>query len=235
LKVVLFCGGFGMRIYPLTHSKPKPLVPIGSEPIIVEIMKYYAYFGHNDFILCLGYKGDDFKEYFSKYKPNGLNITFVDTGLTANIGSRLKAVEKYLDGEKKFLANYSDAVTNLHLPTVIDFFERNNRIACLLSVEANGSYHQIISDGSGLVSSIVPFSKSNIRINGGYFIFKKEIFDYIGEKEELVEQPFQRLIINNELLAYEFNGYWANMDTYKDKQKLDELALKGKAPWQIWL
>jgi glucose-1-phosphate cytidylyltransferase len=235
LKVVLFCGGLGMRIYPLTHNTPKPLVHIGAEPIIVEIMKYYAYFGHNDFILCLGYKANAFKEFFSEYKPNGWKITFVDTGLTANIGTRLKAVERCLDGEKKFLANYSDAVTNLHLPTVIDFFERSNKIACLLSVGANSSYHQIISNDSGLVSSIVPLTKSNIRVNGGYFIFKKEIFDYIGEKEELVEQPFQRLVIINELLAYKFDGYWANMDTYKDKQVLDELALGGKAPWQIWL
>jgi glucose-1-phosphate cytidylyltransferase len=235
MKVVLFCGGLGMRLYPTTRRTPKPLVTIGKEPILWQLMKYYAYFGHKDFILCLGYKGDSIERYFSKHNRNDWKITFVDTGLHSTLANRLKAVERYLDGEDKFLVNYSDAVTDLHLPTLIDFFNRHEKIACMLSVKPFHSYHTITSDGNGLVRDITPFAQSKERINGGFFIFKNEIFNYIQKDEELVEEPFRRLILEKELIAYEFNGFWANMDTYKDKQKLDELALKGKAPWRVWL
>jgi glucose-1-phosphate cytidylyltransferase len=235
MKVVLFCGGLGMRLYPTTQRIPKPLVTIGSEPILWQLMKYYAYFGHKEFILCLGYKGDSIETYFSKRNPNNWKITFVDTGLHSTLGNRLKAVKRYLDGEDNFLANYSDAVTDLPLPTVIDFFNRHNTIACMLSVKPFNSYHTVASDANGLVSEITPLAQSKVKINGGFFVFKNEIFDYIQKDEELVEEPFRRLILKKELVTYEFNGFWANMDTYKDKQKLDELASKGKPPWHVWL
>jgi len=257
MKVVLFCGGLGMRLHPTTETVPKPLVTVGEKPIIWHLMKYYSHFGHNDFILCLGYKGEKIKKYFLDYDEclssdfvlsNGgrdrtliaenndsRRITFVETGINSNIGQRLKAVQKYLEGEETFLANYSDGLTNLHLPTIIDFFTKRNKIGCLLAVKPFHSYHAISSTEDGLVSEITPLAQSNIRINGGYFVFKNEIFDYIKNGEELVNEPFQRLIAKQELLAYKFDGFWANMDTYKDKQQLDELASAGKAQWQVWL
>jgi glucose-1-phosphate cytidylyltransferase len=257
LKVVLFCGGLGMRLHPTTELVPKPLVPIGERPILWHLMKYYSYFGYNDFILCLGYKGDKIKKYFLEYDEcissdfilsNGgrdrklinkntddWRITFVDTGIYSNIGQRLKAVQKYLYGEEVFLANYSDGLTDLYLPTLIDYFRRKNKIGCVLTVKPFHSYHAISSDGSGLVKKVTPLAQSSIRINGGYFVFKNEIFDYIGDGEDLVNEPFRRLIKKKELLSYEFDGFWANMDTYKDKQQLDEWDANGNAKWQVWL
>jgi glucose-1-phosphate cytidylyltransferase len=256
MKVVLFCGGLGMRLYPTTETVPKPLVTIGEKPILWHLMKYYSHFGFKDFILCLGYKGERIKKYFLNYDEclssdfvlsNGKErklivendadwrITFAETGINSNIGQRLKAVQKYLNGEKIFLANYSDGITNLNLLDLIDFFKKSNKIGCLLTVKPSHSYHTIHSDSNGLVSGINPIAQSNIRVNGGYFIFKDSIFKYIKDGEDLIAQPFQRLIKKQQLVSYEFNGFWASMDTFKDKQQLDELAANGQAPWQVWL
>jgi glucose-1-phosphate cytidylyltransferase len=162
-------------------------------------------------------------------------ITFAETGINSNIGQRLTAVQKYLKNEDVFLANYSDGVTDLNLSDQIDFFNKSKKIGCLLTVKPSHSYHTIYSDSKGLVSSIAPIAQSNIRVNGGYFIFKDQIFDYIKDGEDLVNQPFQRLIKKHQLVTYAYNGFWASMDTFKDKQQLDEMAAKGKAPWQVWL
>ncbi len=257
MKVVLFCGGLGTRLYPTTEIIPKPLVRIGEKPIIWHIMKYYSYFGCNDFILCLGYKGEEIRKYFLDYdeclssdfvlsnggkdrkliveKTDNWRITFAETGINSNIGQRLKKVQKYLEGEKVFLANYSDGITNLNLPDLIDFFTRSNKIGCLLSVKPSLSYHAITSDNNGIVTAITPIAESNLRVNGGYFIFKDQIFDYIKDGEDFMNEPFQRLIKQQQLLVHVFNGFWACMDTFKDKQRLDELAADGKTPWQVWL
>jgi glucose-1-phosphate cytidylyltransferase len=257
MKVVLFCGGLGMRLYPSTKNIPKPLVSVGEKPLIWHLMKYYSNFGCKDFILCLGYKGEEIKRYFLDYDEcllsdfvlsNGgrnrtiigdfeddWSITFAETGINSNIGQRLKTVEKYLKGEKIFLANYSDGITELDLNDQMDFFINSNKIGCFISVKPYSSYHAITSAGNGTVLGITPLSQSNLRINGGYFIFKDKIFDYIKDGEDLVDEPFQRLVNQKQLVAYEFNGFWAGMDTFKDKQRLDELYANGKAPWQVWL
>jgi glucose-1-phosphate cytidylyltransferase len=257
MKVVLFCGGLGMRLYPTTETVPKPLVSVGEKPIIWHLMKYYSHFGYNDFILCLGYKGERIKKYFMNYDEclssdfvlsNGgknrkliakndddWSITFAETGISSNIGQRLKAVQKYLDGETVFLANYSDGITDLPLPDLVDFFTKSNKTGCVLTVKPSHSYHAINSNSNGLVTKIVPLAESDIRVNGGYFVFKNGIFDYIKDHEDLVNEPFQRLIKERQLVTYEYNGFWASMDTFKDKQQLDELASTGKAPWQVWL
>jgi glucose-1-phosphate cytidylyltransferase len=257
MKVVLFCGGLGLRLYPTTERIPKPLVPIGEKPVLWHLMKYYSYFGHTDFVLCLGYKGDQIKKYFLNYDEclsndfvlsNGgrsreilgrdienWRITFVETGLNSNVGQRLKAVKKYVEDEEMFLANYSDGVTDLHLPKLIDFFIKHKRTGCVLTVKPFYSYHSISTDGDGYVTSITPLAQSNIRLNGGYFVFKNAIFDYIESGEDLVNEPFQRLIEKQELVAYNFDGFWANIDTYKDKQQLDELVSSGRAYWQVWI
>jgi glucose-1-phosphate cytidylyltransferase len=256
MKVVLFCGGLGTRLREYSESIPKPMVNIGYRPILWHVMRYYAHYGHKDFILCLGYKADVIKKYFLNYneclsndfvlshggkKLELLNsdiqdwkITFADTGLTSNIGQRLKAVEGYLKGEEMFFANYSDGLTDLPLTEFIDYFSANQKIASFLCVKPTQSFHVVSMKDNGIVSAIQHVAQSNMWINGGYFIFRKEIFKYINEGEELVQEPFSRLIEMEELMAYKYEGFWACMDTFKDKQQLDDLYAHGHAPWEVW-
>jgi glucose-1-phosphate cytidylyltransferase len=256
MKVVLFCGGLGMRVREAGENTPKPIVPVGDRPILWHVMKYYAHFGHKDFILCLGYRAEVIKNYFVNYSEfvsndfvlfNGgrsvtvfnrdiedWTITFVDTGANANIGQRLKTVEKYLDGETEFLANYSDNLTDFNLAELIDAFHRDNKTAAFLCVRPSTSCHFVSLGGGGLVEEIRTSSESNMWINGGYFVFKRSIFDYIKAGEELVHEPFHRLIADKQLMGYTYGGFWKSMDTFKEKQELDELYGKGIAPWQLW-
>jgi glucose-1-phosphate cytidylyltransferase len=255
MKVVLFCGGMGTRIREYSDSIPKPMVPIGYRPLLWHVMKYYAHFGHKDFILCLGYRADVVKNYFLNYDEcvsnnfvlsNGghrlklmnsdihdWNITFVDTGISANIGQRLKAVESYLEGESVFLANYSDGLTDLPLPEYIDHFRTRGKVGSFLAVKPNLSSHAVLLNGD-LATGIQPVSQTSLLINGGFFVFQHEIFDYLEDGEELVEEPFQRLIAKEQLLAYKYDGYWACLDTFKDRQQLEELYTRGDAPWELW-
>ena len=256
MKVVLFCGGLGMRLHPDTEKIPKPLVTVGDQPLLLHLMKYYAYFGHKDFILCLGYKGDLIKKFFLNYdeclnndfilleggKKKALfkssmqdwRITFAETGLHSNIGQRLKSVQKYVEDDEIFLANYSDGLTDLSLKDEINFFLNRGKIACFLAVKPCYVFHSVSIDANNLATSIRSVSDSNLRINGGYFVFKNSIFDYINEGEDLVNEPFQRLIKKRELLAFNYAGFWASLDTFKDKLRLDELVANGNGLWKIW-
>ncbi|MDB5103952.1 MAG: Glucose-phosphate cytidylyltransferase [Fibrobacteres bacterium] len=256
MKVVLFCGGLGMRLREYSENVPKPMVPIGYRPILWHLMKYYASYGHKDFILALGYKSDTIKDYFLHYdeclsndfvlngqgKPELLNrdiedwkITFVDTGTHSNIGQRLRAVRKHLDGEEMFLANYSDGLTDLNLDKMVDYHKRGGQVATFLCVSPGQSFHAVTLEPDGHVSDIHDLSQSGVNINGGFFVFKNQIFDYMRDGEELVHAPFKRLIEIRQLVAYPYKGFWASMDTFKDKQKLDDLHAKGEAPWEIWV
>jgi glucose-1-phosphate cytidylyltransferase len=256
MKVVLFCGGLGMRIREADDRVPKPMVTIGYRPILWHVMKYYAHFGHKDFILCLGYRGDAIKEYFLNYNEcisndftlseggkrlelmnsdiSDWRITFADTGASSNIGQRLKAVEKHLKGEQEFLANYSDGLTDLPLPEQLTHFRESGAIGTFVSVKPNLSYHFVSTSGDGRVVGMQEIAATDLRINGGYFVFRQEIFDYLEVGEELVEAPFQRLIARGRLAAYQYNGFWMPMDTFKDRQRLEELYGRGDAPWQVW-
>lgn len=256
MKVVIFCGGLGLRLREYSDRIPKPMVEIGYRPLLWHVMKYYASFGHKDFILCLGYRGDIVKNYFLHYdeatsndfilSKGGKNlellgtdiedwrITFVDTGLHSNIGQRLKAVEKYLQGEDAFLANYSDGLSDVPLDKVIEHFQRHQKVACFVSVQPTHSFHVVSMQDDLVVDKIQHLTKSGIWINGGFFVFKKEIFDYIGEGEELVEEPFQKLVRERQLITYKYKGFWVAMDTFKDKQLLDDIYSRGNAPWEIW-
>jgi glucose-1-phosphate cytidylyltransferase len=256
MKVVLFCGGFGMRMREYSEAVPKPMVPIGYRPILWHVMKYYAHFGHKDFILCLGYKADVIKNYFRNYdeclsndfvlsgggkKVELLNsdiddwrITFVDTGLTSNIGMRLKAVEKHLEDQEIFLANYSDGLCDVNLNELTETFVRSNKTACFVSVKPRSSFHMISVDREGVVKSIEHVTNTGARINGGFFIFRRELFRYIKEGDELVEQPFRRLISEGQLVSHAHNGFWACMDTFKERQELEDLYSRGNAPWTVW-
>ena len=256
MKVILFCGGLGTRLREYSETIPKPMVNIGPRPILWHLMKYYAFYGHKDFILCLGYRGDLIRQFFLSYNECMSNdftlsdggrqidlygrdiqdwrITFVDTGLQSNIGERLKAVEHYLEGDEPFMANYSDGLSDLPLPEYLDHFRRRDKIASFLSVRPSQSFHVVSTDEDAVVTDIRPVDDSSFRINGGFFIFKKAIFDYLGEGEELVQEPFQRLIQKGELIAYENRGFWAAMDTFKDKQRFDDMESQGKTPWTVW-
>jgi glucose-1-phosphate cytidylyltransferase len=255
MKVVLFCGGLGTRMREYSETIPKAMVDIGYRPIIWHLMKYYASYGHKDFILCLGYKGDYIKNYFLNYNEclsndfvlakggreiklfnsdiSDWTITFADTGLNSNIGQRLKAVEKYLEGEEVFMANYSDGLTSLCLPEYLEYFMRQNKVASFLSVKPSQSFHIVKIGEENRVISIDPVNAGDLWINGGFFVFKKEIFDYMRDGEELVQEPFKRLIAANQLITYPYQGFWACMDTFKEKQMFDDLFRAGKMPWVV--
>ncbi len=257
MKVVLFCGGLGMRLREYSENIPKPMVPLGYRPILWNVMKYYAHFGHKDFILCLGYKGDMIKDYFVNYDEyisndfvytkggkdiNLLNsdiddwkITFVDTGMASNIGMRLLKVKEHLKDEEMFLANYSDGLSDLYLPDMINNFKKQSYpVASFMAYQPTQSFHVVSMGDKGVVNKISHIGDSGLWINAGFFILKNEIFDYIEEGDELVEQPFQRLIAEKRLSAHQFNGFWASMDTFKDKQTLDDRYTRGDAPWEVW-
>ena len=256
MKVVLFCGGLGMRLRDYAENVPKPLAPIGYRPILWHLMKYYAHFGHKDFILCLGYRGDLIKHYFLNYEEALSNdfvltdggrtrqlltsdiedwrITFVETGLQSNIGERLVAVREHLADDEMFLANYADGLTDLELPSLVAAARESGATATFLSVRPNLSYHFVTTDESGRVASFRDIADSGLRVNGGFFAFRKEIFDYIKQGEELVEEPFRRLMPDRKLLAFSYDGFWVPMDTAKDKQRLEDLYASGRPPWRVW-
>ena len=255
MKVVLFCGGAGMRLRGYVDDVPKPMVQIGQRPILWHLMKYYAHFGHKDFIICLGYKGNVIKDYFLNYDELVSNdftwsqggkkidftnrdiddwtITFVDTGIGSNIGERLKAVEPHLRNEEMFLANYGDGLSDTHLPAMIDELRQSDAVGSLLLVQSTASFDIVMLSSDSKVAQVSPLSQADIWINGGFFVFRREIFRYLKPGEELVRQPFQRLIEKRALLAHKCRGFWQCMDTFKDKQCLEELN-QGKAPWKVW-
>jgi glucose-1-phosphate cytidylyltransferase len=218
-------------------------------------MKYYAHYGHKDFILCLGYKADKIKDYFLNYNEYVSNdftmsnggkdiklmssdihdwkITFVDTGLTSSIGKRLKLVEKYLKDDEIFLANYSDGLTDLHLPEMIDDFIKGGKVGSFLCSPPSQTFHVVTLSEGNLVKSVKYVRDAGILVNAGYFIFKREVFDYLNLGEDLVVEPFQRLIAKGFLQGYRYDRFWA-MDTFKEQQELTDMYNQGKAPWEVW-
>jgi glucose-1-phosphate cytidylyltransferase len=256
MKVVLFCGGLGLRLRDVSDEIPKPMLMIGHRPILWHVMKYYAHFGHKDFVLCLGYKSEVIKNYFLHYSEAVSNdfvlseggrdlkllnkdiedwrITFVDTGIHSSIGQRLLAVREHVVGEEIFLANYSDGLTDMDLPQMVSRFEREKRVAAFLCVRPPLSYHGITLDGGGRVTQIEPLSETGPLINGGFFILRRTIFDYLKPGEDLVVDALPRLIPKGLLMGEHHKGFWASMDTFKDKQVLDQMYARGNAPWELW-
>ena len=257
MKVVLFCGGAGMRLRGYSEDVPKPMVTVGSRPVLWHVMKYYAHFGHKDFIICLGYKGNVIKEYFLEYEESVSNdfvfsrggrdlefmqrdiddwrITFVDTGLRSSIGDRLRLVEPHLKGEDIFLANYSDGLTDFPLPEMIEEFGRRNAHAAFISVQPRASSLDTVElKADGTVAAVRCMKDSKIWVNGGYFVLSKHIFQYLRPGEELVYEPMQRMIAEGKVWSRQYQGFWQCMDTFKDKQVLDELEASGSAPWCVW-
>jgi glucose-1-phosphate cytidylyltransferase len=257
MKVVLFCGGQGLRLREQNEIRPKPMMPIGPRPILWHIMRYYAHFGFKDFLLCLGYKADAIKEYFLRYNEALSNdfvmsdggrsvelmqtdiqdwrISFVDTGLQASVGERLWAVRRHVENEPVFLANYADVVTDVRMDLLVDDFTgRPDKTAGFLSVRPSYTFHVVDADPSGEVNGIRNIADSGIWINGGHFILRPDVFADMRPGEELVEAPFQRMIEGGRLITYRHEGFWAPMDTLKDMQLLESLYESGKPPWAVW-
>lgn len=254
MKVVLFCGGLGTRIREYSDAIPKPMIPVGQYPILWHIMQYYSHFGHRDFVLCLGYKANVVREYFlgSRHTIHGdcvlsdfgrkvevlgekqpdWRIALVDTGVWRNIGQRLVAVKHMVEGEEMFLANYSDGLCDAPLPDMIETFKKSGKIACFIAVRPPFNFHLADFDDHGTLRRFRSNQESEIWINGGYFIFRKEIFDFIRDGEELVLEPFNRLIEAGQLLGYKYEGFWRAMDTLRDRQTLEELTERGEMPWR---
>jgi glucose-1-phosphate cytidylyltransferase len=256
LKVVIFCGGLGVRMGEETQRIPKPMIEIGGKPILWHIMRYYSMWGHKEFILALGYKAEVVKQYFLSYNGALFNdfvlghsngetklellsrdldewqVTFVDTGLTSNIGGRLKAVAPYLGTDETFLATYGDGLTDAPLDDMIDTFHASGKTGMFLSVHTPFNAHLVDADDDGIVTGVHEMARANIRMNGGFFVFKLGLLDSIEPGEELVEEPFARLIARQELLAYRYDGFFLPMDTIKDRQVLESLNDSGDAPWR---
>ncbi len=256
MKVVLFCGGFGLRIRDNPEGLPKPMVPVGPRPILWHGMRYYAHFGFDDFVLCLGYRADLIKQYFLRYDEalsndfvlTGANrsvellstdatswrMTFIDTGLQSTIGGRLLRVRQHVEHEEMFLANYADVLGDAAMDELVDKFRKTNAVAAFLAVRPNSTFHVIEADHTGLVTGLTNLQHGSLWMNGGFFIMRPEIFDYLREGDELVGTAFERLIRAGRLMTFRHEGFWAPMDTLKDLQILESLHETGGSPWELW-
>ena len=258
MKVVLFCGGLGMRMRDgvTSGTSPKPMAMIGERPMLWHVMRYYAHFGHTDFVLCLGYGASSVKDFFLNYDETRSNdfvlegndrqvrlfktdisdwrITFVDTGLHSPIGERLRRARRFVQDEPMFLANYADVFTNAPLPDMITQLEASDAIASLLAVPMQSSHHVVDVGEDGLITRVTPVRDLLQWENGGYFVFRPEIFMHLREGEDLVEDTLIRLVAQRRVLAYTYKGYWSPADTVKERALLEEMYQRGNCPWMIW-
>ena len=258
MKVVLLCGGFGTRIRDVNENLPKPMLPIGNKPIIWHIMNYYSKFGHNEFILCLGYKGDIIKNYFLNYKTNQSNfeidllkneikyldneknldwkIKLIDTGLNTYTGGRIKRIQKYIEANETFMINYGDGLGDIDLNKLVKFHEGHGKALTLTGVSPAGRFGEILTDGQGLITDFKEKPKVvKSKINGGFFVANYNIFNFIDDDDnEIFEQmPMNRLVENKQLMQFDHNGFWQPMDTNKEFNYLNDLFNSSKAPWII--
>ncbi|HEY0118701.1 MAG TPA: glucose-1-phosphate cytidylyltransferase [Cellulomonas sp.] len=256
MKVVLFCGGLGMRMRTGPDSVPKPMMPIGTRPVLWHIMKYYAYFGHTDFVLALGFGANAVKDYFLNYQETHSNdfvltkggaeiellssdisewrITFVDTGVDTAIGERLRRVREHLDGDDVFLANYGDVLTDAPMNRIVDDFLATDAVGSLLAVPPQDSFHVVRIADDGRMTDLEPVAGMDMRINGGYFVLRQGIFDYLHEGEDLVMDACVRAARDGRFRAVRYDGFWAPMDTLKERTALEEMNRVGNRPWAVW-
>lgn len=256
MKVVLFCGGLGMRMREGASSAPKPMNMIGDRPLVWHVMRYYAHFGHRDFVLCLGYGAAAVKEYFLSYDETQSNdftlvggarsitmhstditdwtITFLDTGLNATIGERLMRVREHVAGEEVFLANYADTLTDAPLGDIVDTFVRSNAVVSMLAVPPVSTHHVVEIDDNGLVTGVRDVQALMQWENGGYFVMRQGIFDVLRDGEDMVPHALGRLVATNDLMAQRYTGFWRAADTFKDRVELEEMWQSRQAPWMVW-
>jgi glucose-1-phosphate cytidylyltransferase len=255
VKVVLFCGGQGLRARDGAPDVPKPLQLVGDRPLLWHVMTWYSHWGHRDFILCTGYRAEAILDWFLEHahevqrerapagqvvlrlrggSMDGWRVTFADTGVQASVGMRLRAVRPLLEGEEVFLANYADTLCDVSLPDLVETAVRAGATATFLAVRPNHSFHVVELAPDGHVTAVTPAVESDQWINGGYFVLRREVFDVLEAGEELVEEPFARLIEQGRLLAHRHVGFWAPLDTAKDRHRLESLYSAGERPWMVW-
>jgi glucose-1-phosphate cytidylyltransferase len=257
MKVVLFCGGLGLRMRSQVDSAPKPMMAVGDRPVLWHIMRYYAHFGHTEFILCLGYGAASVKQYFLDYDETQSNdfiltkggeqvelldsdisdwrISFIDTGIEASIGERLRLIRPLLDDDEVFLANYGDVLTDAPLDRIVAAFIASDNVASLLAVPPQASFHVVGVDDDSRVTGITQVATMPMWINGGYFVLRQSVFDVLAPGEDLVDDAFARLTAVGRLGAVPYRGFWAPMDTLKERSALEDLDRSGKAPWKLWV
>lgn len=231
IPVVILCGGRGTRLDPHTRLIPKPLIKIGQEPILHHIMKIYAYYGFDNFIICLGHLGKRIQEHFKGH--SNWKITLVDTGLETNTGGRIKQIKRYVKG-KTFMATYGDGLADINLKALLDFHRSQKKIATLTAVRPLSPFGLMEMGRDNLVSSFAEKLTMDHWVNGGFFVFEKEIFEYIGANDILEREVFVRLVARKELVAFQHYGFWECMDTYKDAMELNDIWRSGQAPWAVW-
>jgi glucose-1-phosphate cytidylyltransferase len=255
VKVVLFCGGYGMRMRNgASDDMPKPMAMVGPRPLIWHVMRYYAHFGHTDFILCLGYGAHHIKDFFLNYEETTSNdfvlrggrarllstdisnwsITFVQTGIESAIGERLRRVRRYLDGDEMFLANYADVLTDAPLPAMIERFAASGAGASMMVVPPQSSFHCVELTEEGMVGGLTAVSDMPLWENGGYFVLRQEVFEHIPENGDLVGDGCAELAKRGRLLAYPYRGFWKPTDTVKERFALDAAYARGERPWALW-
>jgi glucose-1-phosphate cytidylyltransferase len=256
MKVVIFCGGLGLRMRTHVDSAPKPMMSVGDRPVLWHIMRYYAHFGHTEFILCLGYGAASVKQYFLHYDETQSNdfvlskggqavellqsdisdwtISFIDTGIDTAIGERLRQVRYLLGDDEVFLANYGDVLTDAPMDKIVEGFLASDNVASLLAVPPQASFHVVGVDDDSRVKAITQVATMPMWINGGYFVMRQGVFDVLHQDEDLVEDAFGRLARAGRLAAVRYNGFWAPMDTLKERSSLELLDRTGKAPWKLW-
>jgi glucose-1-phosphate cytidylyltransferase len=256
MKVVIFCGGLGLRMRTQIDSAPKPMMGIGDRPVLWHIMRYYAHFGHTEFILCLGHGAASVKQYFLTYQETESNdfvltkggqkvellqsdisewrISFVDTGIETSIGERLRRVRHLLEDDEIFLANYGDVLTDAPMDTIVADFIASDATASLLAVPPQASFHVVGVGEDSRVDGITQVATMPMWVNGGFFVLRQSVFDVLGQDEDLVEDAFGRLAAQGRLIAVRYNGFWAPMDTLKERSHLEQLHRSGNAPWELW-
>ena len=255
MKVVLFCGGYGMRMRDGQTDVPKPMITVGPRPLIWHVMRYYAHFGHKDFVLCLGYGAHHIKDYFLHYEETTSNdfvlrggdvelmgsdiqdwtITFVNTGQDSPIGERLRRVRAHVQDEEMFLANYADVLTDLPLNVMIDQFAADpGKVGALLAVPPQSAFHCVDVADDGSVASITTLQQMPLWENGGYFALRPEIFDYIPEGGDLIADGAMVLAKEGRMMAYRHRGFWQPADTVKERAVLEASYQSGSRPWMVW-
>lgn len=256
MKVVILCGGQGTRLREETEYRPKPMVEVGGKPIVWHIMKTYAHYGFNEFILCLGYKGDQIKQYFLNYEflnndftvnlgdKDGFKVhsrinredwrvTLVDTGEHTLTGGRIKHIQPYIDDDQ-FMVTYGDGVANININELVDYHESKGKIATLTGVHPPSRYGLVETDGQGEVIQFKEKPRMDEMVSAGFFVFKKDIFDLIPDEDCMLErEPFEFLATERQMTLYHHEGYWQCMDTYRDFIQLNETWSRA-APWKVW-
>ena len=258
MKVVIFAGGLGTRISEETETRPKPMVEIGGKPILWHIMKMYSHYGHNDFVICLGYKGFMIKEYFMNYflhnsditidigknnievhhtNSESFKVTLVDTGLSTKTAGRLKRVQKFL-GDEDFMLTYGDGVCDIDINQLVEFHKAHQKIATVTSIQLAARFGGIDMGEDGQVLSFREKARDDSKwINGGFFVLKSEVFNYLKEDMDNVmweESPLEALAKDDQLVAYQHLGFWKCMDALRDKIELEDLWKNKNAQWKVW-